>query len=298
MSRTILTRNADRIETAMASLLTSHDIAAEERIATQPAVSLRNVVARRGGTPVLTVDRLDLDAGTVAAVVGPNGSGKSTLLHVISGLLPVQGEVRVLGARPADVRRRVAYVLQATAVDPYLPVTVREVVAMGRYPLGRRLGRLGSAARRADRRAVDAAIERLELGELTRRYLGELSGGPRQRVLVAQGLAQEGEVLLLDEPVSGLDVASAERISAIVAEERAAGRAVVVATHDLAEAAAADHAVLLAGRLVAAGAPPGVLRREHLVSAYGDRLLRLSDDLLVVDDGADRGDGHCHGPGE
>jgi ABC-type Mn2+/Zn2+ transport system ATPase subunit len=115
---------------------------------------------------------------------------------------------------------------------------------------------------------------------------------------VAQGLAQEGEVLLLDEPVSGLDVASAERISAIVAEERAAGRAVVVATHDLAEAAAADHAVLLAGRLVAAGAPPGVLRREHLVSAYGDRLLRLSDDLLVVDDGADRGDGHCHGPGE
>ncbi len=259
-------------------------------------MSLRGVVARRGGRPVLTVDRLDLDAGTIAAVVGPNGSGKSTLLHVIAGLLPgVDGEVRVLGAPPADVRRRVAYVLQGTAVSPYLPVTVREVVGMGRYPLTRRRARLGAAARRADRAAVDAAIERLELGGLTRRYLGELSGGQRQRVLVAQGLAQEGEVLLLDEPVSGLDVASAERISTIVAEERAAGHAVVVATHDLAEAAMADAAVLLAGRLVAAGDPGDVLRRPHLAEAYGDRLLRLSDDLLVVDDGANRGDGHCHG---
>jgi ABC-type Mn2+/Zn2+ transport system ATPase subunit len=154
---------------------------------------------------------------------------------------------------------------------------------------------VGAAARRADRAAVDDAIDRLELGGLTRRYLGELSGGQRQRVLVAQGLAQEGEVLLLDEPVSGLDVASAERIAVIVAEERAAGHTVVVATHDLAEAAAADRAVLLAGRLVAAGNPTDVLCRDHLAAAYGDRLLRLGDDVLMVDDGADRGDGHCHG---
>ena len=201
----------------------------------------------------------------------------------------------MLGHRPADVRRRVAYVLQATSVDQYLPVTVREVVGMGRYPLTRRLARVGAAARRADRVAVDEALDRLELGDLTRRYLGELSGGQRQRVLVAQGLAQAGDVLLLDEPVSGLDVASAERISAIVAEERAAGRTVVVATHDLAEAAAADRAVLLAGRLVAAGDPTDVLCRDHLAAAYGHRLLRLGDDVLVVDDGADRGDGHCHG---
>jgi ABC-type Mn2+/Zn2+ transport system ATPase subunit len=286
----------------MASLLTSTSSGASAGHiggpAIQPAVSLRGVVARRGGTPVLAVDRLDLDAGTVTAIVGPNGSGKSTLLHAVAGLLPVTGEVRVLGAPPAARRQRVAYVLQATAVDPYLPVTVREVVAMGRYPLGGRLARLGRAARGADRAAVDTAIERLELGDVTRRYLGELSGGQRQRVLVAQGLAQEGEVLLLDEPVSGLDVASAERIATIVAEERAAGHTVAVATHDLAEAAAADQAVLLAGRLVAAGAPTEVLRRQHLLAAYGDRLLRLSDDLLLIDEGADRGDGHCHGSGE
>jgi ABC-type Mn2+/Zn2+ transport system ATPase subunit len=284
----------------MASLLTTVPAAPARAAAPEPAARLRDVVARRGGRPVLRVDRLDLPAGAVSAVVGPNGSGKSTLLHVVAGLLPgVQGDVRVLGRRPAEVRRRVAYVLQATAVSPHLPVTVREVVAMGRYavPPGER-GR-GRSRRRRDRAVVDAALERLELGGLTRRYLGELSGGQRQRVLVAQGLAQEGEVLLLDEPVAGLDLASAEQIAAIVAEERAAGHAVVVATHDLTEAMAADHVVLLAGRVVAAGSPAEVLTRAHLADAYGDRLLRIGDDLLVVDDGEGRrGGSHCHHAGE
>jgi ABC-type Mn2+/Zn2+ transport system ATPase subunit len=168
-------------------------------------------------------------------------------------------------------------------------VTVRDVVAMGRYANGRR-------DRRADRVAVDEALDRLELGGLTRRYLRELSGGQRQRALVAQGLAQRAEVLLLDEPVSGLDLASAERIATIVAEERAAGHAVVVATHDLAEAATADHAVLLAGRVVAAGRPAAVITPDSLAEAYGNRLLRVGGDILVVDDGAHgRGGSHCHG---
>jgi manganese transport system ATP-binding protein len=278
----------------MASLLTSRARATSAPVAApapgSAAVTLRGVVARRGRTPVLAVGALDLPAGAVTAVVGPNGSGKSTLLHVVAGLLPgVEGDVQVLGQRPSEVRRRVAYVLQATAVGQHLPVTVRDVVAMGRYAAGRR-------DRRADRAAVDEAIERLELGGLTRRYLGELSGGQRQRALVAQGLAQRGDLLLLDEPVSGLDLASAERIAAIVGEERAAGHTVVVATHDLAEASTADHAVLLAGRVVASGAPADVVTRAHLATAYGDRLLRVGDDLLVVDDGAHgRGGAHCHG---
>jgi manganese transport system ATP-binding protein len=250
-----------------------------------PAIELRGVLARRGGRPVLAVDRLDVPAGRVCAVVGPNGSGKSTLLHVIAGVLPgVDGDVRVLGQPPGEVRRRVAYVLQATAVGEHLPVTVREVVAMGRYAWGRR------SDRRADRAAVDAAIERLELGDLVRRHVGELSGGQRQRVLVAQGLAQQGELLLLDEPVSGLDTPSAARIRSVVSDERAAGHTAVVATHDLVEAAAADWVVLLAGRLVAAGPPALVLSRGHLTEAYGDRLLRVADELVVVDDGA-----HHHG---
>lgn len=242
-------------------------------------------MARRGRRAVLAVDELALPAGRVSALIGPNGSGKSTLLHVIAGLLPrVDGEVRVLGRRPQEVRPTIAYVLQGTAVDEHLPVTVREVVAMGRYARGR------PRDRRADRTAVDAAIERLELGHLVGRHLGELSGGQRQRALVAQGLAQGGDVLLLDEPTTGLDIASAARIAAIVDEERAAGRTVVVATHGLAEAANADHVVLLAGRVVAAGPPPRVLSRSHLADAYGDRLVRVADGFVVVDDGE-----HHHG---
>lgn len=244
------------------------------------------MVARRGRRPVLAVERLALPASQVTAVIGPNGSGKSTLLHVVAGLLPVDGEVRVLGRRPHDVRPTMAYVLQATAVDEHLPVTVREVVAMGRYARGR------PRDRRADRVAVDAAIERLELGDLVGRRLGELSGGQRQRALVAQGLAQQGDVLLLDEPTTGLDIASAARIASTIAEERAAGRTVVVATHGLSEAASADCVVLLAGRVVATGPPSRVLSRRHLTDAYGDRLVRVADGLVVVDDGE-----HHHGEG-
>jgi ABC-2 type transport system ATP-binding protein len=239
----------------MASLLTTPTAAPGEEGGARPTVRLRGVVARRGTTPVLTIDALDLESGTVAAVVGPNGSGKSTLLHVISGLLPADGEVRVLGARPGEARRRVAYVLQATAVDPYLPVTVREVVAMGRYPLGGRLARAGAAARRADRAAVDAAIERLELGDLTRRYLGELSGGERQRALVAQGLAQEGEVLLLDEPVSGMDPVNRRRVIDLVKRLGREGKTVLVSSHILHEVEAMTRRVLLIhnGRILAEG---------------------------------------------
>jgi manganese transport system ATP-binding protein len=237
----------------------------------------------RGGRIVLGVDQLDVPAAAVTVLIGPNGSGKSTLLHVVAGLLaPAAGRVAVLGAAPVDSRRRVAYVLQAVAVTEHLPVTVREVVTMGRYAHRGALGRL----RAVDRSAVDDALERLELGDLARRHIGELSGGQRQRALVAQALAQEAEVLLLDEPVTGLDLASVHRIRAVIGEERDAGRAVLVATHDLEDAARADHVVLLAGRVVAAGPPSAVLTRRAFAEAYAGRLLRLEGETLFLDEGA------------
>jgi manganese transport system ATP-binding protein len=233
------------------------------------------LAVERGGRIVLRVDALHLDAGAITALVGPNGSGKSTLLHAIAGLLPpAAGTLAVTGS--------VAYVLQSVAVTEYLPITVREVVTMGRYAQRGAFGRLRSA----DRSLVDAAIERLELGDLGSRHLGELSGGQRQRALVAQALAQDADVLLLDEPVTGLDLASAERIREVIEGERAAGRAVVVATHDLPEAQRADHLVLLAGRVVAAGVPSVALTRAALAEAYGGRLLRLEGETLLLDDGA------------
>ena len=237
---------------------------------------------------MLEVDHLDLAAGSVTSVVGPNGSGKSTLLHAVAGLLDGDtGSVEVLGTDPVTARSRVAYVLQAVAVTEHLPITVREVVTMGRYAVRGPFGRL----RAADRDAVDRAIERLELADLAQRHLGELSGGQRQRALVAQALAQEAEVLLLDEPVTGLDLASVERIRRVVDEERAAGRTVVVATHDLADARTADHLVLLAGRVVASGPPSTALTRRSLAEAYGSRLLRLDGDTVLLDDGAHHGHG-------
>jgi ABC-type Mn2+/Zn2+ transport system ATPase subunit len=254
----------------------------------EQAVTASGVVLARGRRIALRIDELAIPAGAVTAVVGPNGSGKSTLLHAIAGLLrPAAGALQVRGD--------VAYVLQAPEVHQHMPVTVGEVVAMGRYAVRGVLGRL----RADDRAAVAGAIERLELGDVVRRHLGELSGGQRQRVFVAQGLAQQADVLLLDEPVSGLDVASAQRIREVVDDERAAGRTVVVATHDLAEAAAADHLVLVAGRVVAAGPPAAALTGATLAEAYGARLLRVDGDTLLLDEGAHHDhEGHDHALGE
>jgi ABC-type Mn2+/Zn2+ transport system ATPase subunit len=225
----------------------------------------------------------------VTSLVGPNGSGKSTLLHAIAGLLePRRGTVTVDGRPPGEVRRRIAYVLQAQHAPAHLPVTVREVVALGRAPVRGAVGRL----RREDRLAVDDAIERVELGRLAGRHLSELSGGERQRAFVAQGLAQQGDVVLLDEPTAGLDVASTEQIRTVLQQERDAGHTIVVATHDLADAADSDHVVLLAGRVVAAGPPATALTPAHLRAAYQGRLLDVGGDLLLVDDDAHH---HDHG---
>jgi ABC-type Mn2+/Zn2+ transport system ATPase subunit len=257
-----------------------------------PSITARGVVLLRGHREALRVDRLDLTPGSTTALVGPNGSGKSTFLHAVAGLLrPAAGALQVLGHAPARARARVAYVLQATEVNEHMPVTVGEVVRMGRYAVRGVWGRLGAG----DRAAVDDAVERLELGALLGRHLGELSGGQRTRVFVAQGLAQGADVLLLDEPVAGVDLPPVQRIRRVVEEERAAGRTVVVATHDLADASSADRVVLLAGRVVAAGPPEAVLTADSLAEAYGSRLLRVGDTRLLLDEGSHHDhEGHAH----
>lgn len=227
-----------------------------------------------GGRTVLTGVDLDIPAAATVAVIGPNGSGKSTLLAAVAGLVaPAAGRVVV-------DRSSLALVLQATDVDRSLPVTVLETVRMARYPHRGMFGRM----RERDREAVRVAMERADVGDLAARQLHDLSGGQRQRVLVAQGLAQEADLLLLDEPVTGLDIVSREVILAIVDEERAGGRTVVMTTHSLEDAAACDLVVLLAGRMVAAGPPASVLTEEHLQTAFGSKVLRLSDGQLLLDD--------------
>ncbi|HVM41015.1 MAG TPA: metal ABC transporter ATP-binding protein [Acidimicrobiia bacterium] len=234
------------------------------------AVLGEGVVLARGGSVVVAASDVRIPAGAVTSVIGPNGSGKTTLMHAIAGILePERGVLTVLGSSPAAVHARVAYVLQSTAVNERLPVTVREVVGMARY------ARLGAFRRfgAADRRAVDEAMERLDIADLAQRHLRELSGGQRQRVFVAQGLAQEAEILLLDEPVTALDIPSHERIDAVVEEERHRGTTIVLSTHDVSEAARGDHVLLMGGRVVAEGAPSVVLTEARLSEAYGADLL-------------------------
>ena len=146
-----------------------------------------------------------------------------------------------------------------------VPLTVRDVVSMGRYP---RLGWFGRP-RAQDRAAVEAAMERMRVADLATRHLDQLSGGQRQRVYVAQGLAQEHDVLMLDEPVTGLDLVSARTIDEVIHEQPGEGVSVVYTTHDLDEAAAADHVVLMGGGVVASGAPREVLTDANLEEVYG-----------------------------
>lgn len=215
----------------------------------------------------------------MTAIIGPNGSGKSTLLHAIAGLLPISaGDLKVLGTSPDGGQRGVSYVLQYTTVPVGTPLTVAETVMMGRYP---RLGLLGRPSR-DDRSIVADAMDRLEITDLARRHLTELSGGQRQRVYVAQGIAQEHQMLLLDEPLTGLDLVSARTIDSIIHDEPARGCTVVLTTHDLAEARAADHVILMGGRVIASGPPQQALTRDNLIAAYG--LGALHDTDLEVPD--------------
>lgn len=240
----------------------------------------RGLVLKRGGRVALTESDFAAPAGAVTSLIGPNGSGKTTLLHAVAGLVePAGGSIEVFGGPPARSRDRIAYVLQSTAVNDTVPVTVAEVVAMGRYPRRGWFRRL----RRDDRTAAEEALDRLAIADLRHRHLRELSGGQRQRVFVAQALAQDADLLLLDEPVTALDLVSHEAIDAVVEEEAERGRTVILTTHDVSEAQRADHVLLLGGRVVAEGAADDVLTEEMLVTAYGAQLLHVHSSLPVDD---------------
>ena len=220
---------------------------------------------------VLALDRVDLTvrAGRLTGLLGTNGSGKSTLLKAVMGIVRADsGTVEVLGHDGAGARRRalLGYVPQSEDVDWTFPLSVRDVVAQGRY------GRLGPTRRlrAADRAAVDAALERVGLAALADRQVGRLSGGQRKRAFVARCLAQEAQVLLLDEPFAGVDVSSQAAVTSLLRELVAGGVSALVSTHDLAGLPAlADDAVLLHRRVLVTGTPDEVLRPENLALAFG-----------------------------
>ncbi|GGS37851.1 ABC transporter ATP-binding protein [Streptomyces badius] len=212
------------------------------------------------GRPVLHQVTGEITKLTSTALIGPNGSGKSTLLGTLAGVIkPTSGDLFRTGDRPP------AFVPQRGAVGDTLPLTVRQTVEMGRW--GERGPWRRLTAR--DHAAVDATLDRLGIGDLASRQLGELSGGQRQRTLIAQGLAQESDLLLLDEPTTGLDPEARDRIGSLLTALVADGVTIVQATHDLEVARAADACLLLReGRLTGQGRPDQVLTTASLTRIW------------------------------
>lgn len=232
-------------------------------------IEISDVTVRYGDVVALRDVSLEVAAGRVTGLIGMNGSGKSTLFAAIVGRLrPDAGTVRIDGADPALARRQglVGYVPQSEAVDWTFPVSVRDVVMMGRY------GRLGPMRRpgAADRRAVDEALARVDLDGLADRQIGRLSGGQRKRAFVARAIAQDAGILLLDEPFAGVDKRSEATIVGLLRDLAAAGRTVLVSTHDLhALPELADEAVLLMNRVLFHGPVAQALEPATLARAFG-----------------------------
>ncbi len=246
---------------------------------TGAAVTITDAVFCYGARVALDTSSVTIPAGSVTALIGPNGSGKSTLLNGIAGLVaPDSGTVTIKNVNGHPLK--ISYVLQATNVNPSLPVTVREVVTMGRYAEKGTLRRLS----REDRHKINEVMEKVGISHLAKRHLPRLSGGQRQRVLLAQGLVQDHDILLLDEPATGLDMVTMQTITDTIRAEAEQGCTVVLTTHDLADAWGADHVVLLAGRVVTSGPPAEVLRDSFLIEAYGTALLNVDGTHLLLDD--------------
>ncbi len=246
------------------------------------AVALDGIEVGYDGRAVLSGVSLAVPAGSLLAVFGPNGGGKSTLLKLIAGLLaPWSGAATVLGAAPGRNARRVAYVPQAEQVDWEFPVSVWDVVMMGRYP------RLGPFRRPGgtDRDAVRAALEKVGMAGHARTQIGRLSGGQRRRAFLARALAADPDLYLLDEPVTGVDPTTQEDLMSILEAEARRGKTVIATTHDLACAAQRFQRVLaINGRVVAHGPATLVLDDAVLAATYGGHLLVLGERRLLVDD--------------
>lgn len=233
-------------------------------------ISAQNVtVTYRNGHTALRDASFTIPRGTVTALVGVNGAGKSTLFKAIMGFVPAsRGEIRLLGKTVKQALREnlVAYVPQSEEVDWSFPVLVEDVVMMGRY------GHMGFLRRptSTDRAAVDQALTRVNMQDYRLRQIGELSGGQRKRVFLARALAQDGQVILLDEPFTGVDVKTEDQIIVLLRELRDEGRVMLVSTHNLGSVPEfCDRTVLIKGTVLDHGPTETTFTPENLKKAFG-----------------------------
>ena len=249
----------------------------------RPILELKQVSVRFDNVLALDNVSFQLNQGERVALIGPNGAGKSTLFNVISGVLtPTAGRVDIFGHAPGG-HICIAYVPQRSQVDWKFPVNVADVVMMGR------VGQLGLFRwpRRTDWEQVYGALELVDMLSLAKRQIGELSGGQQQRVFIARALAQEAELILMDEPLNGLDIKSQEDIFLILEKLRQHHVTVMVATHDLNLAAERfDRLMLLNHQIIGFGQADEVFTPELLNQAYSGhmRLIQTPQGALVISD--------------
>ncbi|MFC4639713.1 metal ABC transporter ATP-binding protein [Deinococcus hohokamensis] len=232
-------------------------------------LGVQNLTVRYGTHVALQDATVRFEAGVFSAIIGPNGAGKSTLLRTLVGLLP-DPEGRVRFDQGHSARQCISYVPQQQTLDWGFPVTVWDVAMMGRT------GRLGWLRwpSRQDRLRVEEALKETGVYELRGRHIGALSGGQRQRVLLARMLARQGHLLLLDEPLTGVDSATQEQLMALLRAEADRGRAVVMVTHDLEQARRwCDHLVLINRRVIADGTPEQVYTPANIEATFSSSFL-------------------------
>lgn len=245
------------------------------------ALEVRHLTAGYPGMPPAIDDvSLRVPVGEIVGLIGPNGAGKSTLFKAILGLIhPARGEVLAFGRPVRDARAEIAYMPQVEEVDWEFPVSVLDVVMMGRYQGPRPF--LGWS--RADRAAALAALGRVGLSPYAGRQVGQLSGGQRRRVLMARSIARGARLLLLDEPFAGLDAAVQHDLLAILDDLASEGRSILIATHDLSCVAnSCDEAICLNRRVVAAGQPNEVLTEAILTATFERHLLAIPQAMDIV----------------
>jgi manganese/iron transport system ATP-binding protein len=247
----------------------------------KPILDVQHITARYNGHAALDDITFHLHQGERIAVVGPNGAGKSTLFKVVAGVMqPTAGEVNIFGSRPRG-HVCIAYIPQRSQVDWNFPVSVADVVMMGRSA---KLGPFNWPHKK-DWEYVRHALETVELSDLVARQIGQLSGGQQQRMFIARALAQEAELMLMDEPLTGLDAPSQEGLLNLLDTLRNQNVTVMVATHDLEQAARHfDRIMLLNHQVIAFDAPQKVLNTDNLLQAYGGRLKLDLQGTMLVDD--------------
>ncbi|MFS2324777.1 manganese/iron ABC transporter ATP-binding protein [Brucella sp. H1_1004] len=239
-------------------------------------LSVKNAtVTYRNGHTALRNASFEIPTGTITALVGVNGSGKSTLFKAIMGFVHLaKGDISILGqpVKHALKQNLVAYVPQSEEVDWNFPVLVEDVVMMGRY------GHMGMMriARRADHEAVEKALSRVNMLDFRKRQIGELSGGQKKRVFLARALAQDAQVILLDEPFTGVDVKTEEAIVTLLRGLRDEGRVMLVSTHNLGSVPEfCDRTVLVKNTVLAYGLTEDIFTQSNLEKAFGGVLRHL-----------------------